>query len=86
MYEHHCSQQCRSMRRKASWYQSPGDAPCLRVSIFPWLLFFVPSLVLSNGVLAGLLHSSLWLSPLTQFRKKAYLVQKGGGSWESVFL
>ena len=43
-----CSQQCRSMRKKASWYQSPGDAPCLRVSIFPWLLFFMTSLVPSN--------------------------------------
>ena len=45
-----------------------------------------PAWCLVTGVITGLLHSSLWLSPLTQFRKKAYLVQKGGRSWESIFL
>lgn len=44
------------------------------------------ALCLVTEVVSILSHSCLWLSHLTQLGKKANLVQKGGRSWESVFL
>lgn len=59
------------MRKRASWYQSPGDAPCLRVSILPWLLFFMTSLVPSN-------RGDYWSSALFPVAQSPDTVQEKG--------
>lgn len=77
-YGHCCSQQCRSMWRKASWRESPGGAPCLRVSIFPWLLFFMTSLVPSN-------RGDYWPSALFPVAQSPDTVQeKGAERWKEL--